>query len=191
MTPPARPRLPWSFGITILAGSVIIAIIILAAASSSSQSVNQSQVPVLTSLPSNPTENSYTPKPPPPPVISHIDLQDTDPHICEKPDDAYFAHHGPAVPHPAGYEDYSNPKFLFDINHSDNTVNWANGFKGVVSVCFIVDEKGLPDDVRFPQSPGEELEKHIKPAILSMRYSPGMLGGNPIRVQMAFNLVFN
>jgi hypothetical protein len=187
VTPPARPRLPWSFGITILAGAVIVAIIILAAASSSSQPVNQSQIPLPASLPVNPTANSYKPKPP---AISHIDPQDTDPHICEKPDDAYFAHRGPAVPHPAGYQDYSNPKFLFDLNHSDNTVNWANGFKGVVPVCFIVDEKGTPDDVRFPQSPGEELEKHIKSEILSMRYSPGMLGGSPIRVQMAFNLDF-
>jgi hypothetical protein len=123
-------------------------------------------------------------------VLTNIRVDETDPHICEKPDDAYYAHHGPAVPHPAGYQDYSNPRFLFDTKHRDNIVNWANGFKGTVPVCFIVDEKGNPADIRFPQSPGKELEDNIRDNILSMRYSPGTYGQGPIRIQMAFNILF-
>lgn len=114
----------------------------------------------------------------------------TDPHICEKPDDAYYAHYGPAVPHPAGYQDYSDPKFLFDTRHNDQVVNWTNGFTGTVPVCFIVNEAGNPDDIRFVQSPGKDMEDHMRTQISGWRYEPGRYDNNPIRVQLAFNFVF-
>jgi hypothetical protein len=122
--------------------------------------------------------------------LTDVDVRTTDPRLCDKPDDAYYAHYGRAIPHPAGYSDYSDPKFLFDARHEGNRVDWADGFKGTVPVCFIVDEKGMPTDITLPQSPGEELEKHIITGIGGMRFSPGEYQNGAIRVLMRYELVF-
>jgi hypothetical protein len=130
-------------------------------------------------------------------TISTLEVEDGDPHICDKPDGAYYAHHGPAVPQPAGSGGYSNPEFLFDTKHQDDKINWAKGFKGTVPVCFIVNERGNPIDIRLVQSPGGELEKHIVERINGWRYRPAMLSKNwvddspqPIRIQMASDFIF-
>ncbi len=122
--------------------------------------------------------------------LSHVTTEEADPHICEKPDDSYYAHYGPAVPHPAGYQDYSNPNFLFDTRHEDQVVNWTNGFTGTVPVCFIVNEQGNPEDIRFVQSPGKDIEDHIRKQLSGWRYEPGRYDDKPIRVQLAFKLIF-
>jgi hypothetical protein len=132
-----------------------------------------------------------------PETISTLQAEVTDPHICEKPDGAYFANWGPEIPRPAGSGGYSNPEYLFDARHQDNKINWANGFKGKVPVCFIVNEHGDPIDIRFAQSPGEEIERHLIQRVTGWRYKPAMLKQNwlddnpqPVRVQMAFDFIF-
>lgn len=127
------------------------------------------------------------------PVLTKISVQDTDPHICNKSDDAvYYAHSRYAANERRGeVEGYQDPKFLFDASREGNTVNWANGFKGTVPVCFIVDEQGNVTDLHFFQSPGDDLEGHINKAVGSMKFSPGTYNRDPVKVQMAYNLVFN
>lgn len=130
------------------------------------------------------------------PKLSRINIRAADPHICTKPDDAYYANHGMAVPQPAGSGEQHNPTFLFDSRHEDDKVAWAGDFKGTVPVCFLVDTKGNPTNISLYQSPGPELEEHIKTIIGGFRYKPGTVTKSyrdrdpqPIAVQMAVDVV--
>ncbi len=130
--------------------------------------------------------------------LSTLDVHPADPHTCEKPDAAYYANWGPERPAPAGSGQLRDPQFLFDVRHEENetTINWAAGFRGTVPVCFVVDANGDPADIRFPQSPGTDLEEHIKAKIGGWRYKPGTITQSwldqphPIAVQIAFDFVF-
>lgn len=130
------------------------------------------------------------------PHLSQLVIRDSDPHICNKPEDAYYEQRGPARPAPAGSGGMSNPQFLFDTHHEDNTINWAQGFQGTVPVCFVVDDKGDPTKIEFLHSPGEEIEKRITERISGWRYKPGTMTQNylddphPISVEVAFDFVF-
>jgi hypothetical protein len=134
----------------------------------------------------------------PAPDLSSLDIRATDPHTCEKPDEAHYSNWGPERPAPAGSGQLRNPEFLFDIRHEEKetTINWANGFRGTLPVCFVVDDKGSPTEVRFPQSPGAAIEERVKTKIAGWRYKPGTVTQNwrgdphPISVQLAFDFVF-
>ena len=152
------------------------------------------QLPAVASIPL--VEHQQTPAPahfpttPPPLQLVTVQVQEIDPHLCAKEDDAYFAEHGPAVPRPAGSPIFHNPEFLFDVKHTDNTINWANGFRGKVIVCFVVDEKGMPTAISFPQSPGEDLENHIKNDFSGWRFKPGSFNESQVATQMAYQIIF-
>jgi len=130
--------------------------------------------------------------------LAHLQTQQIDPHTCEKPDDAYYGRWGPEVVGPAGSGEMRNPEFLFDARHEERetTINWANGFRGKVPVCFVVDDKGNPTDLQFVQSPGVALEQKLRAKISGWRYKPGTVTQNwrdtphPISVQIAFEFVF-
>jgi len=128
------------------------------------------------------------------PKLSRMTTHEADPHICQKPDDAFWPYQNPVA---GGSDQHSAPKFLFDASHADEKINWANGFKGVVPVCFMVDEHGNSANITFFQSPGKELEERITAQIKAWRYKPGMLkhgwsdeNPQPIKVQLAFDFVF-
>lgn len=153
----------------------------------------------------DPSTHKAAPAPPgkPPfqtvhPKVKNIGIRATDPHFCnDKPDDVYFAQFGPAIPMPAGTGEFKNPDFRFDIRHRDNKVTWADNFKGTVTVCMIVDEQGEPTDITFPQSPGFDIESHIKVHLSGWRYKPGWyyLRYNDrtphiVKTQLAFDFIF-
>lgn len=133
------------------------------------------------------------------PELSQLQVRAVDPHICEKPNDVYFGNWGPARPAPAGSGQLRNPEFLFDTRHEDKetTINWANGFTGTVPVCFTIDDQGNPDNIRFPQSPGAEIEDHVRTKISGWRYRPGTITQNyldtphPISVELAMDFIFS
>lgn len=130
-------------------------------------------------------------------LISRLQIRGEDPHICQKSNDVYYAHWGSQGPVPPASPQYSNPEFLFDAHHEDSTINWAGGFTGTVPVCFVINEQGIPEDVRFPQPPDDNIQEHIKARIAGWRYSPGTSiqgwwdkNRKPIKVQIAFSFVF-
>jgi hypothetical protein len=121
-------------------------------------------------------QSSQVPQPvfqPERPKLKEISIRDEDPHFCMKPDDAYFGQYGPAIPMPAGSGEFKNPGFSFDLKHLENKVMWANGFSGTVLVCMVIDEMGVPTNITFPQSPGMDIEDHIKEHISGWRFKPG------------------
>ncbi len=130
--------------------------------------------------------------------LSRLEMRAIDPHTCEKPDDTYYGRWGPERAAPAGSGQLTNPEFLFDTRHEEDetTINWANGFRGTVPVCFVVDDKGNPSDIRFLQSPGGALEERVKAKINGWRYRPGTITQSfrdvphPIPVQIGFEFVF-
>jgi hypothetical protein len=111
------------------------------------------------------------------PQISQLSIHHTDPHICDKPASAYYAETGGRFTgkDPNGGSDGEGPEFLFDSNHFDGKITWANGFKGKVPVCLIVDEQGNPGNIHFPQSPGKEIEGHIREIIMGWHYNGGFI----------------
>jgi len=114
------------------------------------------------------------------PVVSTLNIQEGDSHICEKPDDAHYLN----------WHIYAAPKFLFDVHNQDDKITWANGFKGTVPVCFLVDDKGDVKNITLIKSPGEDLEKHIRERILGWRYQAGMWEDQPVKTQMMMNFNF-
>lgn len=125
--------------------------------------------------------------------LSHLSIRNDDPHLCDKPDDAYYANLG--LSFSAGAGSGQPPRFLFNVRHDDDTINWANGFKGDVPVCLIIDEKGNTTNVRFPQSPGTEIEDRIKDRISAWRYKPGYIRfydntERAVKCQLAFEFSF-
>ena len=107
------------------------------------------------------------------PQISQLSIHHTDPHICDKPAEAYYAETG--LLFKGGEQGGEPPEFLFDDFHFDGKITWANGFKGKLPVCFLVDEKGNPGNVQFPQSPGREIEEHIKMILMAWHFKGGYL----------------
>lgn len=98
---------------------------------------------------------------------------------------------------PAGSGEFHNPKFLFDVKHHDNMVTWAGDFKGTVIVCFVVNLKGEPEKISFPQAPPDDIEAHIRDEVSSGRYKPGWYNVNymdrtphEVPTQMALELTF-
>jgi hypothetical protein len=132
-----------------------------------------------------------------PPVnikLTHLSISNEDSHLCSKPDDAYYGQIGRLFENARGYP----PKFLFDTLHEDSTVNWADGFKGIVPVCFIVDDEGNVKDIRFPQPPEEVLQAQIRRRILGWRFQPGYLmymstdsnERKAVKIQLAYDFGF-
>lgn len=105
--------------------------------------------------------------------ITHLSFQNADPHLCNKPDDAYFENYGPAEPRPAGSGEFHNPDFQFDLKHGDNKVSWASAFTGKLVVCLLIDEKGIPTKISFPQSPGQDMEAKVTDYLSGWRFKPG------------------
>jgi TonB family protein len=129
--------------------------------------------------PSDTRTDSQPNQPPPKPLIG-LQVIEGDSHSCEKPDDAHYL----------GWHIYAAPKFLFDTHHndfnnSDTPVNWANGFKGNVPVCYLVDDKGNIANIVLLQSVGDaDLERHIKEVVQGWRYQAGMWEDEPVKTQM-------
>jgi hypothetical protein len=120
------------------------------------------------------------------PKMRDLEVRKTDPHICDKPDDAYF----PRAWASGDRSRFYDPKFLFNREHPTNSVDWAGDFRGTVPVCFIIEVTGLVDHFTFPQPPGADLEKHIIDDMSTNHYSPGTLNSASIRVQMAYDIIF-
>ncbi len=123
-------------------------------------------------------------------TLSHLSVRNDDSHLCDKPADAYYAQQGMFFDADRGRG--NPPEFLFNTRHDDDTINWANGFRGKVPVCLIVDEKGNTADIRFPQSPGAAIEGKIKERISGWRYKPGYILGTHavVKCQLAFEFSF-
>ena len=119
-----------------------------------------------------------------PPKLTQIHTKAADPHICDKPAEAYYNTYQENI--------FWHPEFLFDSNHGDNKVNWAGDFTGTVTACYIIDEEGNPTSIKFPQSPGKELEDHIAKGISGWRFKPGnyTYEHHPVKVQVAVDITF-
>ena len=133
-----------------------------------------------------PTTTPFEAKTPP---LVRLDVRSTDPHICAKPDTAYYDN---AFQPGFGHDQFQHQplNFLFDTKHLDRVISWSNGFTGTVPICFIIDGDGTPKDLRFVQSPGKEIEDHVRDYISGWRYQPAMYKDAPFPVQVAFNFVF-
>lgn len=128
-------------------------------------------------VPAQPTSGSASPSNLSPlPQVSQLTIHHTDPHICEKPAEAYYAETG--LLFRGGEQGGEPPEFLFDDLHFDGKITWANGFKGKLPVCLLVDEKGNPRNVQFPQSPGREIEERIKMILMAWHFKGGYLKFN-------------
>jgi len=143
-------------------------------------------------VPTN-SESVATPEPQLP-EISQLSIHHTDPHICEKPADAYYTETGDRF-QAGSHSDGVPPEFLFDSNHFDGKITWANGFKGKVPVCILIDVKGNPLKVDFPQPPGPELQDHIKGIIMGWHFKGGFIPNfwdppTPVPCQMAEMFTF-
>jgi len=132
-----------------------------------------------------------------PPKVKIVTINASDPHFCMKPDDAYFAQWGAAVPMPAGTGEFKNPEYLFDSKHMDNKVTWANNFSGKVIICLLVDENGLPTDFTFPASPPRDLQENITNLFSGNHYKAGWYYENYrdrtphiVKTQIAYELIF-
>ena len=133
--------------------------------------------PIPTSVPTSiptpiPTPATATSSAAVPRLLSSFTLTNDDPHLyCDKSPDIYYQQlnyftnlsgGGQALP----------AKFLSDDLHEDNTVSWANGFKGRVPVCYVIDENGNTRDVQFPHPPDPEMQEHMKRRVLAWHYQP-------------------
>jgi TonB family protein len=106
---------------------------------------------------------------------------------CDKPDDAHYM------------EEHVmwRPRLLFDVhnNNFDNSsreINWSEGFKGEVPVCYIVDEKGNVGDIHLLHSlERPELERRIKEVVSGWRYEPAYYNGEAVKIQMLAKFFFN
>lgn len=129
-----------------------------------------------------PTENV---QPAPIPKLGYLQVYEGDGHICNKPDDVVYEENG------------FYPPFRFDIhqNNFDGTakgVNWSDGFKGKVPVCYIVDDKGNPVNIHLLQSLGNPaLEKRIVDVVGGWRYQPATIRQQVVKMQMLMIFEFN
>nr|MBA2677592.1 energy transducer TonB [Ktedonobacteraceae bacterium] len=64
------------------------------------------------------------------------------------------------------------------------------GFQGSVSLQFIVDTQGNPQDIRVVHHVGMGLEEKAIAALRQYRFKPGMYQGHPVPVQMAIGVDF-
>jgi hypothetical protein len=118
-----------------------------------------------------PTQSLDSPNPLP--ALSRLSVFHIDSHICEKPPEAYYAITQQKFDASSEYgsaSDGHSPEFLFDSNHFDGTITWGNGFKGKIPVCLLVDTKGGVSNINFPQSPGKEIEDHIKSIVAGWHF---------------------
>jgi hypothetical protein len=120
------------------------------------------------------------------PPLVHLGIRTADPHICPKPDDAYYEHSYPSGFGHDQVADHDDIHFLFDLKHQDNVVSWANDFRGTIPTCFIIGADGTPADIRFVQEPPDDIAAHLRDYISGWRYQPARYGG-PLRVQIAFD----
>jgi hypothetical protein len=125
--------------------------------------------------------------------LSDVNRRNTDSHICDKPADAYYAHLGLLFFYQQGQGD--PPEFLFDDLHADNKINWAQGFKGTVPVCFVVDGKGNVSNIIFPQAPPEHIKKHMVEEISAWHFKGGFVRNSrdertPVSCQLAYDFTF-
>jgi hypothetical protein len=146
-------------------------------------------------IPTKPSGEIRTePKPEPLKPLGSLQVVFGTASYCEKPDDAYYQF----------YPSSANPRLLFDIhnnnfNNSSTPINWADGFKGELQVCFLVDEKGIPTNIHLLQQlvGAPELELHIKDVVAGWRYEPAILNSfnradHPIiKVEMLVRFLFH
>jgi hypothetical protein len=129
------------------------------------------------------------------PTVSKLYNHTMDPHVCKKPADAYYSEPDYRFPGQNGETGPDWPQFLFDTNHFDGNITWANGFKGKVPVCVLIDENGNPGNISFPQSPGKELEDHITNILMGWHFKGGYMNHGwdpptPVQCQMAWMFTF-
>jgi TonB family protein len=63
-------------------------------------------------------------------------------------------------------------------------------FMGTVVLALIVDERGLPKDVRVVRAVGLGLDEKAIEAVLKWRFRPGYLNGNPVPVHAQIEVNF-
>lgn len=68
----------------------------------------------------------------------------------------------------------------------------SKGESGTVKVQFIVNEEGIPEDINVIQGVSYLLDKAAINAIVNhAKFKPGMMAGNPVKVQMTMPVDFN
>jgi hypothetical protein len=110
---------------------------------------------------------------------------------CDRSTDAYKE--------VGGVTGITPPTFLFSDSGNSDKVTWANGFKGTVPVCFVIDEHGKTDNIYFLQTVPKNIEDHLRTEINGWHYNAGIdvrPGDNhqrknlPVRVQRMVNFTF-
>jgi hypothetical protein len=125
------------------------------------------------------------------PKLTEVDVRGDDPHYCDRFNDAHKD--------VGGVTGIIPPKFLFSDSGDSNKVTWANGFKGTVPACYVIDEHGKTDNIYFLQPIPKDLEEHLRTELNGWHFNPGMdvqLDANhqrknqPTRVQRMVNFIF-
>jgi len=117
---------------------------------------------------------------PPRVARKHAEVRFGDPRICRRPDLLPYNARGVTMPH----FEFGGPPT------PQNSLLSAHGFHGSVPVCYVIDETGMPQDIRLVQSPGEEFDKEIIRQISQWRYTPAIKGNVPVRVIVEAEVTF-
>ena len=82
------------------------------------------------------------------------------------------------------------PKLVYKAQiASDGLSQWSAPGERTAVVSLVVDEKGLPSDVKMVKSVGPVLDQNILEAVKRYRYEPGSLNHQPTAVPVNLEIV--
>lgn len=77
------------------------------------------------------------------------------------------------------------PRLIRTVDVSSTTQDWAwrvSGLNRVAVVSMLVDEKGVPSDLKIVRSAGADVDANVLAAVKQYRFQPGLLNHEPVAV---------
>ncbi len=77
------------------------------------------------------------------------------------------------------------PKLVRAVDVPSTTQDWAwrvSGVNRVAVVSMLVDEKGIPSDLKIVRSAGADVDVNVLAAVKQYRFQPGLLNHEPVAV---------
>ncbi len=82
------------------------------------------------------------------------------------------------------------PKTINNVNAEFSDEARRGGFEGVVLVSLIVNEQGLPVDLRLVRTAGHGLDEKALDSVRQYRFEPAMRDGKPVAVRIRVEISF-
>lgn len=82
------------------------------------------------------------------------------------------------------------PKTINNVNAEFSDEARRGGYEGIVVVTLIVNEKGLPVDLRVVRPAGHGLDEKALEAVSQYRFQPAMRNGQPVAVRITVEISF-